>query len=70
MKPSRLIPMIAALILLAGWILWAVSSDHFMLRMSAWLWVTAFGAISIPLLIWVVHAILQGWRNRFSSKLE
>ncbi len=64
MKPSRLIPVLAAVLLAAGWGLLAFSSSRFSRQLSVWLWVAAFGIMSAPLLLLIAHAIVQKVRNR------
>lgn len=64
MKPSRLIPVLAAVMLVAGWAVLAFSSSRFSRQLSVWLWVAAFGVMFTPLVIWIAHAIVQKVRNR------
>jgi hypothetical protein len=64
MKPSRLIPVLAALMLLTGWLVWAFSTDQLLRQLSAWLWLSALVIMSTPLLIWTAYAVLRKLKNR------
>lgn len=59
MKPTKLILVVSALLLIAGWTLVAFSKGRYATEIGAWLWVAAFVVISLPLLLWIAHLIFR-----------
>jgi hypothetical protein len=63
MKPIQVILALVWLMLLAGLALWVTSGDGLPIA-SAMLWIAAFMILCTPLLLWAVHAMLRGWKDR------
>jgi hypothetical protein len=68
LKPSRLIPLAAAVFLLAGWTLWAFASDRIPGRVVAGLWAVALIIALGPLVLSLVDRATTRKRPRGSSR--
>jgi hypothetical protein len=64
LKPSRLVPIVSALLLLAAWILWAFASDHVSGRFIAGLWVAALVIALVPITLLLIALATSRKRSR------
>jgi hypothetical protein len=64
LKPSRLVPIASALLLLAAWILWAFASDHIPARLIAGLLVAALVIALVPITLLLIALATSRKRSR------
>ena len=63
MKPERIVLLLASLLLAAGFIVWAVGGAAALQGSGIWLWVGALAILSLPLLLWLLDAIVRAVRR-------
>jgi len=63
MKPERIVLLLASLLLSAGFIVWAVGGAAALQGSGIWLWVGALAILSLPLLLWLLDAIVRAVRR-------
>lgn len=63
MKLERIILSLAAVLMAAGWMTWLLGGAAALRSVGVWLWLGAFGVLSLPLLGWLVHLIVKRGRD-------
>lgn len=63
MKPERILLVVASLLLAAGIVAWAAGGAHLLQSLGIWLWVGALGVLALPLMLWLIDAILRAVRR-------
>jgi|GEM_PF-3112379 len=63
MKPERILLLLVWLLLGAGFVVWAAGDAQLMRSLGVWLWVGAAGILGLPLLLWLIDAILRTVRR-------
>jgi hypothetical protein len=63
MKLERIILLLAAFMLAAGYIAWALGGADGLRSLGVWFWLGAFGVLGLPLLAWLVHFVVKRGRD-------
>jgi ribose/xylose/arabinose/galactoside ABC-type transport system permease subunit len=59
MRLDRIILSLATLLLIAGYVAWALGGAESVRHVSIWLWFAGFGVLSLPLLVWLAHRVVR-----------
>jgi hypothetical protein len=63
MKPERIVIGLATVLLAAGFVAWAAGGAAAFRGVSVWLWLGAFGVLSLPLALWLVDVLWRAIRR-------
>jgi hypothetical protein len=63
MRLERIILSLAVALMIAGWVTWLLGGPAGLRSLGIWLWLGAFGALSLPLVGWLVHFIVKRGRD-------
>lgn len=63
MKPERVVLVVASLLVAAGLVAWAAGGAVALQRWGMWLGLAALGVLAVPLLLWLVDALLRAVRR-------
>lgn len=63
MKPERIVLVLALLLLAGGLVVWVAGGVAALQGLGVWLWVAAVAILSMPLLLWLLDAIVRAVRR-------
>jgi hypothetical protein len=63
MRLERIILSLAVLLMVAGCVTWLLGGAAALRSLGIWFWFGAFGVLSLPLVGWLVHAIVKRGRD-------
>lgn len=63
MKPERVVLVVASLLVAAGLVAWVAGGAVALQRWGMWLGLAALGVLALPLLLWLVDALVRAARR-------
>jgi hypothetical protein len=63
MKLERIILLLTTVLLAAGYVTWGLGGASVLRSIGLWFWLGAFGVLSLPLLVQLVHFVVKRGRD-------